>query len=92
MCASWRQADLAEALEDELYRLREQRRRERRLSQSRDSITSTTGRPYGQGLAAQVLRQGSDEPQFDLTPATEKAIAWLASLPSAASSAPNRAC
>ena len=25
-------------------------------------------------------RQGSDEPQFDLTPATEKAITWLETL------------
>jgi hypothetical protein len=30
-----------------------------------------------QGLAAQVLQAGSDEAHFDLTPATEKAIAWL---------------
>ena len=32
------------------------------------------------GWLRKFYRHGSDEPQFDLTPATEKAIAWLASL------------
>jgi hypothetical protein len=32
------------------------------------------------GWLRKFYRQGSDEPQFDLTPATEKAIAWLGSL------------
>jgi Protein of unknown function (DUF3375) len=71
------QAELAEALEDTLYALREQR-----------------GPVYPKGALEYLndwagndkawLRKfypsGSDEPQFELTPATERAIAWLLSL------------
>lgn len=71
------QAELAEALEDSLYALREQR-----------------GPVYPKGALEYLndwagndkawLRKfypaGSDEPQFELTPATERAIAWLLSL------------
>ena len=32
------------------------------------------------GWLRKFYRQGSDEPQFDLTPPAEKAIAWLSTL------------
>ncbi|HUW97320.1 MAG TPA: DUF3375 domain-containing protein [Acidiferrobacter sp.] len=72
------QADLAEALEDELFALRE------RLGA--DAFPRTAGEYLDDwaGLDKGWLRKfyapGSDEPQFDLTPATEKAIAWLGTL------------
>ena len=72
------QADLAEALEDTLYALREQRG---------GTAYPKTAPEYLNDWAANErawLRKfypaGSDEPHFDLTPATERAIAWLASL------------
>ena len=72
------QADLAEALEDTLYAVREQRGA---------AIYPKTAPEYLNDWAANErawLRKfypaGSDEPHFDLTPATESAIAWLASL------------
>lgn len=72
------QADLVEALEDELFGLRE------RLG---PGAFPKSAREYLDGWAAndkgwlrKFYRPGSDEPQFDLTPATEKAIAWLGTL------------
>ncbi len=72
------QADLAEALEDELFALRE------RLGAE---VFPKTALDYLNDWAAtekawlrKFYRQGSDEPYFDLTPATEKAIAWLGTL------------
>ncbi|CAN7622713.1 DUF3375 domain-containing protein [Pseudoduganella sp. LjRoot289] len=71
-------ADLAEALNDELYALRE------RLGQ--DSFPKAPleylndWAATDKGWLRKFYRQGSDEAQFDLTPATEKAIAWLATL------------
>jgi flagellar motility protein MotE (MotC chaperone) len=75
-------ADLAEALEDELYALRERA--------GRTSAASIFPKPAMEYLNEWVgpekgwLRKyylgNSDEPQFDLTPATEKAIAWLNAL------------
>lgn len=72
------QADLAEALEDELFALRE------RLN---DQAFPKTALEYlnewasiEKGWLRKFYRQGSDEPHFDLTPATEKAIAWLGTL------------
>lgn len=69
---------LAEALEDELYALREQ---------LGDSVFPRPALEYlndwaspEKGWLRKFYRQGSDEPQFDLTPAAEKAIAWLGSL------------
>lgn len=69
-------ADLAEALEDRLYSLRE------------------AGHPFpkpameylndwaapDKGWLRKFYRSGNDEALFDLTPAVEKAIAWLATL------------
>ena len=72
------QADLAEALEDTLYTLREQRGA---------AVYPKAAPEYLNDWAANErawLRKfypaGSDEPHYDLTPATERAIAWLASL------------
>ncbi|MHC8347142.1 DUF3375 domain-containing protein [Pseudomonas sp. RT6P73] len=70
--------DLAEALEDELYVLR------RRLD---DDAFPKPALYYlnewaspEKGWLRKFYRQGSDEPQFDLTPSTEKAISWLDTL------------
>ncbi len=72
------QSELAEALEDTLFALREQRG---------DEAFPKGALAYLNDWAANErawLRKfyptGSDEPHFDLTPATEKAIAWLGSL------------
>ena len=72
------QADLVEALNDTLYGLRE------RLG---DKAYPKSAQEYLNDWAANDkgwLRKfypiGSDEPHFDLTPATERALAWLVSL------------
>jgi len=72
------QANLIEALEDDLFALRE------RLGA--DAFPRTAGEYLNdwadseRGWLRKFYPPGSDEPQFDLMPATEKAIAWLASL------------
>jgi flagellar motility protein MotE (MotC chaperone) len=72
------QADLAEALEDELFSLREHHGQEAfpksALAYLNDWADNT------RGWLRKFYPSGSDEPHFDLTPASEKAIAWLASL------------
>ena len=77
------QADLAEALEDTLFTVRQQRGQ---------TVYSKSAYPksaleYLNDWAANDkawLRKfyppGSDEPHFDLTPATERALAWLQTL------------
>ena len=72
------QSDLAEALEDELFTLRER---------AGDGMYPKTALDYlndwadpEKGWLRKFYRQGVDEPCFDLTPATEKAIVWLGSL------------
>ena len=72
------QADLVEALEDELYILREQ---------LGDEAFPATARSYlndwaenDKGWLRKFYPAGTDEPHFDLTPATEKALAWLEGL------------
>lgn len=72
------QADLAEALEDELFALRERRGAEvfpRPALEYLNEWASTE-----KGWLRKFYVHGSDEPHFDLTPATEKAIAWLGTL------------
>ncbi|WP_438868891.1 DUF3375 domain-containing protein [Pseudomonas sp. L1(2025)] len=71
-------AYLAESLEDELYVLR------RQLD---DDVFPKPALQYlnewaspEKGWLRKFYRQDDDEPQFDLTPSTEKAIAWLATL------------
>jgi hypothetical protein len=70
-------ANLAEALEDELYALRE--RGDGAFPKPALDYLNDWASPE-KGWLRKFYRQGSDEPQFDLTPATEKAIAWLGTL------------
>ena len=72
------QADLAEKLEDELYTLRE-RQGERYFKQNGLQYL-TDWASNEKGWLRKFYKHGSDEPHYDLTPATEKAIAWLVSL------------
>jgi flagellar motility protein MotE (MotC chaperone) len=76
------EADLAEALDDELFALREQRGDEGGAPAypkgAQDYLNDWTA--PDKGWLRKFYKPGTDEAQFDLTPATEKAIAWLASL------------
>jgi flagellar motility protein MotE (MotC chaperone) len=72
------QADLVEALEDELFVLRE-----------RQGADAFPGNAQGylddwaendKGWLRKFYPPGTDEPHFDLTPATEKALSWLEGL------------
>jgi hypothetical protein len=72
------QADLSEALEDELFHLR---------GQLGDAAFPKTALEYlndwasiEKGWLRKFYTHGSDEPHFDLTPPSEKAIAWLGTL------------
>ncbi|MEI6414072.1 MAG: DUF3375 domain-containing protein [Pseudomonadota bacterium] len=71
-------ADLAERLEDRLFNLRQS---------LDDSIFPRSAAQYlddwaanDKGWLRKFYPPGSDEPHFDLTPATEKALAWLEGL------------
>jgi flagellar motility protein MotE (MotC chaperone) len=70
--------DLAEALEDELYALRQQLGEEAFPKAALDYLNDWAA--PDKGWLRKFYRPGSDEAQFDLTPATEKAIAWLGQL------------
>ena len=72
------QADLAEALEDELFALRERLGAEAFPKSALDYLNDWAS--TDKGWLRKFYGQGSDEPHFDLTPATEKAIAWLGTL------------
>jgi len=72
------QADLAEALEDELFALRESQGADTFPKSALEYLNDWAG--ADKGWLRKFYRQGSDEPYFDLTPATEKAIGWLGSL------------
>ena len=72
------QSDLAEALEDELYAARERLGADAFPRPALDYLNDWAGPE--KGWLRKFYAQDSDEPRFDLTPATEKAIAWLASL------------
>jgi len=69
------QADLVEALEDELFHLRDMLG-DARFPKSALDYLNDWAAPE-KGWLRRFYRQDSDEVQFDLTPATEKAIAWL---------------
>lgn len=71
-------ANLAEALEDELFALREQLGSDAFPKPALDYLNDWASPE--KGWLRKFYRQSSDEPQFDLTPATEKAIAWLGTL------------
>lgn len=71
-------ADLAEALEDELYALRLQLGEAAFPKPALDYLNDWAS--PDKGWLRKFYKSGTDEAQFDLTPATERAIAWLAQL------------
>ena len=72
------QADLVEALEDELFGLREQLGAEAFPGTARGYLDDWA--ENDKGWLRKYYPQGTDEPHFDLTPAAEKGLAWLESL------------
>ena len=72
------QADLAEALEDELFGLRARDAADAFPKSALDYLNDWAANE--KGWLRKFYVAGSDDPQFDLTPATEKAIAWLTTL------------
>jgi hypothetical protein len=71
-------ADLAEALEDELYSLRSLVGEERFPKTAMEYLNDWAA--SDKGWLRKFYRPGTDEAQFDLTPSTAKAIAWLGTL------------
>ena len=72
------QSDLVETLEDELFALRERIGPDAFPRAALDYLNDWASPE--KGWLRKFYLQDSDEPQFDLTPGSEKAIAWLASL------------
>jgi hypothetical protein len=72
------QADLVEALEDELFTLRERFGPEAFQRPAIDYLNDWAS--TNRGWLRKFYREGTDEPYFDLMPATEKTIAWLGTL------------
>ena len=72
------QADLVEALEDELYGLRGQLGAETFPGTAQSYLNDWA--ENDKGWLRKFYPAGTDEPHYDLTPATEKALAWLESL------------
>jgi cell division protein FtsB len=72
------QSSLAEALEDSLFDLRQQLGPAAYPKAAQDYLNDWAANE--RGWLRKFYPPGSDEPHFDLTPATEKAIAWLVSL------------
>lgn len=72
------QSDLSETLEDELFTLREQNGPEIFNKSAPEYLNDWAGND--RGWLRKFYPSGSDEPHFDLTPATEKALVWLAGL------------
>ena len=72
------QADLAEALEDTLFAVREQRGEHLYPKAAVEYLNDWAAND--KGWLRKFYPAGSDEPHFDLTPATERALAWLDSL------------
>lgn len=70
--------ELRERLDDHLYALRE-RHEEGAYPRSAAEYLNEWAEPE-KGWLRKFYRKGTDEPQFDLTPATEKAIVWLEQL------------
>lgn len=71
-------ADLAEALEDELFAMREQLGPDAFPRAATDYLNDWAA--PDRGWLRKFYRPGTDEAQFDLTPATEKALSWLLAL------------
>jgi len=72
------QADLQEALEDELFALRESLGAESYPRSALEYLNDWADNE--QGWLRKFYPQNSDEPHYDLTPATEKGIRWLLGL------------
>ncbi len=72
------EADLIEALEDELYTIRQRLGPQSFPKSSIDYLNDWAAND--KGWLRKFYRQGTDEPYFDLMPATEKAISFLVSL------------
>jgi hypothetical protein len=72
------QSDLAEALEDELFALRERLGMETFPKPTLDYLNDWAATE--KGWLRKFYAHGSDEPHFDLTAASEKAISWLGTL------------
>ena len=72
------QSNLAEALEDTLYDLRGQRGAQLFPKTALEYLNDWAAND--KGWLRKFYPQGSDEPHFDLTPPTERALAWLVSL------------
>ncbi len=72
------QADLTEALEDELFAIRALFGEDHFPKAAIDYLNDWAAAE--KGWLRKFYRQDSDEVQFDLTPATEKAMSWLESL------------
>ncbi len=72
------QSDLAEALEDTLFGLRERLGNQVFPKSAPDYLNDWAANE--KGWLRKFYPAGSDEPHFDLTPATERALAWLTSL------------
>jgi hypothetical protein len=72
------QSSLAEALEDTLFGLRENLGNKAFPKSAQEYLNDWAA--DDKGWLRKFYPAGSDEPHFDLTPACERAIAWLASL------------
>ena len=72
------QADLAEALEDELFALHERLGCDCFPRPAMEYLNDWAAPDHG--WLRKFYRQDSDEPYFDLTASTEKAIVWLTTL------------
>lgn len=72
------EADLSEALQDELFALHEHSGEEAYPKEAREYLNDWAA--PDKAWLRKFYKPGTDEAQYDLTPATEKAIAWLASL------------
>ncbi|MFM9968634.1 MAG: DUF3375 domain-containing protein [Burkholderiales bacterium] len=72
------QSNLAESLEDELFGIRERLGADVFPKRAIDYLNDWTHND--KGWLRKFYRNDSDEPYFDLTPSTEKAITWLGSL------------
>jgi hypothetical protein len=72
------EADLAEVLEDELFALREQLGPDAYPKGAQEYLNDWAA--HDKGWLRKFYKPGTDEAQFELTPATEKAITWLLSL------------
>ena len=72
------EADLAETLEDELFALRDQTGAETYPKGALEYLNDWAA--PDKGWLRKFYKPGTDEAQFDLTPSSEKVIAWLLSL------------